>query len=234
MIIVVAFLLVIAAIALWWLARNRLTEKPWLEEGVAVGHPSNPRGETPASKVGLGVFLVVVAALFSLFISAYSMRMGLADWQSMPLPRLLWFNTGMLALSSVALHCALVASRRGQSDNVRLGMVTAGLTALTFLAGQILAWRDMSASGYFLAANPANSFFYLITGTHWLHIVGGMVALGRTTMKAWAGVPAHRLRPGIELCAAYWHFMLLVWFAIFVLLSGWADEIIEICRQLIT
>ena len=58
----------------------------------------------PAAKVGLGVFLAVVGCLFALFTSAYFMRMGLSDWQAMPVPRLLWLNTGVLVLSSVALQ----------------------------------------------------------------------------------------------------------------------------------
>ena len=67
----------------------------------------------PAAKVGLGVFLAVVGCLFALFTSAYFMRMGLSDWRALPVPRLLWLNTGVLVLSSVALQCALVAARNG-------------------------------------------------------------------------------------------------------------------------
>ena len=152
----------------------------------------------PTAKIGLGVFLAVVGCLFALFASAYFMRMELSDWQAMPVPRVLWFNTGILVLSSVALHLAVVASRRDQIDTTRLALVTGGLTALAFLAGQLIAWRELSASGYLLSTNPANSFFYLLTGMHGLHIVGGLIALARTTAKAWSGVqprpasPEHR------------------------------------------
>ncbi|TGV65817.1 cytochrome-c oxidase, partial [Mesorhizobium sp. M00.F.Ca.ET.158.01.1.1] len=107
----------------------------------------------------------------ALFTSAYFMRMTVSDWQPLPLPRLLWFNTGVLILSSVALQCASVAARRGQVDMVRLGLVTAGLTALAFLIGQLMAWRQLTDDGYLLSSNPANSFFYLITGMHGLHIL---------------------------------------------------------------
>ncbi|TIR40748.1 MAG: cytochrome-c oxidase, partial [Mesorhizobium sp.] len=161
-------------------------------------------------------------------------RMALSDWQALPLPRVLWFNTGVLVLSSIALQCASVAARRGEIDAVRLGLVTAGLTALAFLVGQLVAWRELTADGYLLTANPANSFFYLITGMHGLHILGGLVGLGRTTAGAWNGAPPERLRLSVELCAMYWHFLLFVWLAIFALLAGWAATFIEICRQLLT
>ena len=147
---------------------------------------------------------------------------------------MLWFNTGVLVLSSVALQIAVVAARKGQMDTTRLALVTGGLTALAFLAGQLMAWRELSASGYLLDTNPANSFFYLLTAMHGLHIIGGLVALGRTTLKAWTGVRRDQLRLSIELCAMYWHFLLFIWLALFVLLAGWATDFIDICRQLLT
>lgn len=232
--VILVFLLVIAGFAGWWLSHQRLMAKPWLEQGV-IGDIIGPEGSTlPTAKIGLGVFLAVVGCLFALFTSAYFMRMALSDWQALPLPRVLWFNTGVLVLSSIALQCASVAARRGQIDTVRLGVVTAGLTALAFLVGQLVAWRELTADGYLLTANPANSFFYLITGMHGLHILGGLVALSRTTAGAWNGTRPERLRLSVELCAMYWHFLLFVWLAIFALLAGWAASFIEICRQLLT
>jgi cytochrome c oxidase subunit III len=232
--VILVFLLVIAGFVGWWLSHQRLMAKPWLEQGVIgdiVGLEGSP---LPTAKIGLGVFLAVVGCLFALFTSAYFMRMALSDWQALPLPRVLWFNTGVLVLSSIALQCASVAARRGQIDTVRLGLVTAGLTALAFLVGQLVAWRELTADGYLLTANPANSFFYLITGMHGLHILGGLVGLGRTTAGAWNGARPERLRLSVELCAMYWHFLLFVWLAIFALLAGWAATFFEICRQLLT
>ncbi|MGX9576876.1 MULTISPECIES: cytochrome c oxidase subunit 3 [unclassified Mesorhizobium] len=232
--VILVFLLVIVGFAGWWLSHQRLMAKPWLEQGV-IGDIIGQEGSAlPTAKIGLGVFLAVVGCLFALFTSAYFMRMALSDWQALPLPRVLWFNTGVLVLSSIALQCASVAARRGQIDTVRLGLVTAGLTALAFLIGQLVAWRELTADGYLLTANPANSFFYLITGMHGLHILGGLVGLSRTTAGAWNGARPERLRLSVELCAMYWHFLLFVWLAIFALLAGWAATFIEICRQLLT
>jgi len=232
--VILVFLLVIAGIAGWWLSQQRLMSKPWLEQGSAAAYPGTESGTMPTAKIGLGIFLAVVGCLFALFTSAYFMRMELADWQAMPVPRVLWFNTGVLVLSSLALHLALVAVRKDQIETARLALATGGLTALVFLAGQLVAWRELSDSGYLLASNPANSFFYLLTAMHGLHIIGGLVALGRTTLKAWAPVRRDQLRLSIELCAMYWHFLLFIWLAIFVLLAGWATDFVDICRQLLT
>lgn len=232
--VILVFLLVIAGIAGWWLSHQRLMSKPWLEQGSIGDFIASEQSAMPTAKIGMGVFLAVVGCLFALFTSAYFMRMALSDWQPLPIPGLLWFNTGVLVLSSIALQVALVASRKGQLDTVRLGLATGGLTAVVFLVGQLFAWRALAEDGYLLAGNPANSFFYLITGLHGLHIVGGLIGLGRTSYRAWTTTRTDTLSLGVELCAMYWHFLLFIWLALFVLLAGWAADFIDICRQLLT
>jgi cytochrome c oxidase subunit 3 len=230
------FVAVAGAIALRWLWHQGLTAKPWLEEGAPIGMPGMSTTSLPASKVGLGVFLAVVSALFVLLISAYAMRMPAGDWLPMPLPRVLWFNTAMLILSSVALYSAQRAARQGWIEGVRGGVLAGGVTALLFLIGQLLAWWQLTAEGFFLAANPANAFFYLITALHGLHVAGGLVALGRTGARVWDDdqVEMRDAALSVELCATYWHFLLIVWIALLFLLTGWGSDLIAICRQVLT
>ena len=115
MIVILVFLLVIFGIAGWWLSHQRLMVKPWLEQGMVGDFIAFDRSALPTAKIGLGVFLAVVGCLFALFTSAYFMRMALSDWHALPVPRLLWLNTGVLVLSSIALQCASVAARKGQT-----------------------------------------------------------------------------------------------------------------------
>lgn len=232
---IILFLAVIAVIAGWWLSQQRLAAKPWLEEGPIGDFPGMDTMTWPAAKVGLGVFLAVAGSLFTLFISAYSMRMNMVDWRTMPVPKVLWFNTGVLVLSSVALQWAYVAARRNDMDGVIVGLLAGGASAITFLAGQLLAWQQLSAAGYFVASNPANSFFYMITAVHGLHLTGGLVALGRTTAKVWRhDTTTAEMRLSVELCTIYWHFLLLVWLVLLGLLTGWTDDFVDICRQLLS
>lgn len=215
--VAILFFGAVGAIAVWWLSQQRLTAKPWLEEG-PIGDVRSADASSLLPKIGLGIFLAVVGSLFSLFILAYSIRLGMGDWRPLPPPKLLWLNTGVLILSSLALHWAQVAARRGEIDGVRTGLLAGGASILAFLAGQLLAWKQLTAAGYYLTANPANSFFYLLTAAHGLHLLGGLVALGRTAVRAWLGFEMEQVRLSVELCAMYWHFLLLVWLVLFGLL----------------
>ena len=228
------FLVPIGAIVAWWLSQQRLMAKPWLEVGAIGEVPGTGALSLPAATIGLGVFLAVVSSLFALFISAYFMRMQVADWAQMPAPKVLWFNTGVLILSSVALQYAQVAARRGRMEGVGDGLIVGGLFAFTFLVGQFFAWQQLNAAGYFLATNPANAFFYLLTGLHGLHLLGGLVALVLTIDKVWRGFELPQVRLSVKLCAIYWHYLLLLWLVLFTLLTPWVGDFADICRQLLS
>ena len=227
---VILFLAVVGTIAACWLSRQRLTAKPWLEEGALADFPDSDGSSVPVAKIGLGVFLAVVGSLFALLISAYLVRTGLADWRPPPVPRLLWLNTAVLAASSIALQLAQMAAYRSDMEGVRAGLLVGGISAVAFLAGQLLAWKQLASEGYFLTTNPGSSFFFLITAVHGLHILGGLVALGRTARKAWRGIATPHLRLEIELCAMYWHFLLFAWLILFGVLMGWSESLVVICR----
>lgn len=214
--IVLVFIAVMSAIAAWWLSQQRLASKPWLEVGL-IGDMSDTGVRLPMAKIGLWVFLSIVCAVLAILISAYFMRLG-PDWGPMPEPTLLWVNTGVLVISSLALQQARTAACRGQMDGLKAGLLTGGVSALAFLAGQLLVWRQLNDGGFFLAGNPGVAFFYLLTAVHGVHLLGGLVALGRTAAKVWHGANARDLRLSAELCAIYWHFLLVVWVVLFGLL----------------
>jgi cytochrome c oxidase subunit 3 len=231
---VLIFLALIATIGGWWLSRQRLFSKPWLEAGPVTAFPATEAPVVHPARIGLGVFLAVVGALFALLISAYFMRMAYADWQAPPMPRLLWLNTAMLLLASFALQCAVYAAHHGQLDNLRLALLGGLSASIVFLGGQLLAWRDLATEGYFAAENPAVSFFYLLTALHGLHILGGLAVLGRVNLRAWQREPSARLVLSSELCAIYWHALLVVWLVLFAVLMGWAGSFIDLCLGLLS
>lgn len=202
-----------------------LTEKPWLVTDRATTEPSGEdRVAGSAAPTGLYFYFAVATALFLIVAAMYVMRMGVGhfgfglDWRPTPKPWLLWANTCVLVLSSVTFQQARAEARRDQADRTLSLLLTAGLFAFAFLAGQLIVWHQLAVRGYFLASNPANSFFYLITTLHGLHLLGGLVAWSRTTIRVWNGAAMETVRLSVDLCARYWHFLLVVWLACFCLL----------------
>ena len=198
---------------------HELTRKPWLAE------PGNPTDRHPGQsyslsveKLGLRVFLAVVTVLFSLAVIVYGDRMALDDWRPTPEPWLLWVNSALLVLASVTFQWALNSARRGQIEGLRNGLYAAGVSSFAFLVGQLWVGQQLAVLGYYADTSPSLAFFYLLTGLHGLHLLGGLVAWGRTAIKMWRGMETARLLPSIELCAIYWHYMLALWVVLFSLL----------------
>ena len=206
------------AAVVWWLVRQTLNVEPWVEQRPLTNEHGGEGLSLPPEKVGLGVFLAVATSLFALSISAYLMRREGADWRPLAQPMVLWFNTAMLIFGSVFFQRARSAAKSGQIDGVRVGLLAGGVCTLVFLAGQLWAWQQLNAAGYYLMTNPANAFFYLLTALHGLHLLGGLWVWAKTTVKVQSGAAVHEVRLSVELCTVYWHFLLVVWLVLFGLL----------------
>lgn len=198
---------------------HELVKKPWLTDPTEVNGPLDQEAFfLPAGKVGLRVFLGVVTVIFSLLIIAYADRMSVATWRPMPEPWVLWVNTALLIAGSIAMQRARDSTRRDDLDGVRGGLFWGGAFTFAFLTGQLFVWRQLVDLGYYANTSSANAFFYLLTALHGLHLLGGLVAWGRSVSRMWRGVSIADLRLSIELCTAYWHYLLLIWLILFGLL----------------
>ena len=194
---------------------GEITEKPWEHRGVLDGALSSEDTLPDASRIALYFFLMVVTALFLLFGFAYFLRMELADWRPLPEPNLLWFNTLVLVFASVALQWTTGVVSQSRSNLVLLGLLLSGVFTAAFLVGQVYAWQLLIDQGYYLSSNPANSFFYLITGLHGLHVLGGMFVWAWVMFNMVRGVEVSEVLTSLKLCATYWHFLLLLWIVLF-------------------
>src|SRR3989441_13115682 len=155
--------------------------------------------------------------LFAAFTSAMVVRRGVSsDWVSTPLPRILYLNTLILLASSLTLELSRRSLRAGRGDRFSGGLyATLGL-GLAFVAGQLTAWRELATRGVYLVSNPSSSFFYLLTATHGVHLLGGMAALFYLVFSAGGnGLEPQTLAVG-EGTAIYWH--VLEWLLGFPLL----------------
>ncbi|WP_223588511.1 cytochrome c oxidase subunit 3 [Pseudomonas sp. A-R-19] len=193
-------------------------------EGIQAAESAN-RKQT--AKTGLRLFLVVVSSLFFLFLIAFVARSQMADWQPLteplaPLANLwpLWLNSAFLILGCIALQGSRMAARQARPGATVVGFALGGVFAIAFLAGQLWVWQQFVAWGYFVASNPANSFFFLLTGLHGLHLLGGLIAWCWIVAKFLRHVPLAQLSASVELCAIYWHYLLGLWLVLFALLAS--------------
>lgn len=202
-----------------WLVKQSIGAQPWVatEAGPALTPDEHTRN---TFRMALVVIIAVVASLFGLFLSAYLMRMEYADWRPMPLPSLLWLNTAVLVACSIAMQAAYFAVRSGRTQTLKVALLGGAVLSLAFVAGQYVVWQQLNAAGYYFGPNPASAFFFLLTGLHVLHLLGGLVAWGRTGLRVWGGADPVAVRLSVELCTVYWHFLLAVWIVLFAMLSS--------------
>jgi len=161
-----------------------------------------------AAGTGVWVFIGVASALFTLFVTAYVMRMAAVDATKIALPAQLWLSTACLVAGSVLMEWA--ARAQGSPSAHRL-LWAGGIATMAFIGAQLWAWQALLDAKVGLAAHPAASFFYVFTALHGLHVLGGLVAWS-VAMQAGA---AWR----VALCARYWHFLLVLWLGLYAALA---------------
>ena len=197
-----------------------LSEKPWEASQKAIDDQHD--GKTLAlskAKLGVRTIMVVSTVIFSLFVVSYSDRMLVHDWRSLSEPLLLWINTIILIFTSFVFHKAKVLSDKNELEKAKNYLLLVGFLTFAFITGQLLVWQYYVNLGQYASTNPANAFFYLFTALHGLHVLGGLFFWGRATKKVFTkNYNIFKTRQAIELCAIYWHFLLIVWIILFGLM----------------
>jgi cytochrome c oxidase subunit 3 len=177
-------------------------------------------------RTGVWVALASVAMMFTSLSSAYVVRSGGAkDWFPIAMPRVLIASTVLILLSSVTLEIARRTLKRSAEDAYARYLLFTVLLGLGFLGSQLSAWQQLSAQGIYLSSHPYSSFFYLLTGAHAIHLLGGLLALTflwfRSRRYLSEPLAVAKRQATADAVTIYWHFMDGLWIYLFLLLFLW-------------
>jgi cytochrome c oxidase subunit 3 len=195
------------------------------------------------ARLGMIVAIVGIVMIFVSLTSAYLVRQGLPtldpttgllvhDWFPVQLPKLLLMNTVVLLISSLTMEL----SRRQVAQEAKLAQVASipGVSlgratmpwltytivlGLCFLGGQWLVWRELAAHGFYVSTSPSSSFFYLLTGMHGVHLIGGVIALLVAGAASVLRKSVETRSVVVDVTGWYWHFMAFLWVFILCLLE---------------
>ncbi|GGX58479.1 cytochrome c oxidase subunit 3 [Saccharospirillum salsuginis] len=208
-----------------------LSDKPWLPIPAGSAPELTGPAQVPAPKIALGALLGVISVFFLLIFVTFITRSQYEDfqalagepWQPFSDTWRLWINTAVLLAASVFMHRAVQKVRQNPSE-APLGWLAGGaLAAVLFLILQVSVWQFLMRLGYGVSANPANSYFYMLTGLHGLHLIGGLVALGRVFLQLSSDRSRRDITTAIEGCALYWHYLFILWLVLFFILTRTPD-----------
>lgn len=169
-------------------------------------------------KFNMWLAIVSMVMIFAAFTSAYVVKKGDTNtWQHIHLPNIFATSTAVIILSSLFMHAAYLAFKKNKLSLYRGFMMLTFILGAAFLTLQIQGWMALVNSGIELKGNVAGSFIYVISGMHFLHVVGGVVALLVFAVKAFTKYNNNQLSTvegsliNIEVMTTYWHFVDFLW-----------------------
>jgi cytochrome c oxidase subunit 3 len=180
-------------------------------------------GSRAASITGIIVLMCASTMTFAAFVSAMVVRRGLNDdWHAIGLPRILYWNTAILILSSIAIDTGRRLLRRGRRVAFNWFWTAGTVLGTTFLLGQVVAWKQLGERGFYMAGNPSSAFFYVLTWAHAAHVVGALGAVMYVEYRALRYQLGPSRRTMVDVSAIFWHFLDVLWLGIMGLFVFWA------------
>jgi cytochrome c oxidase subunit 3 len=177
-------------------------------------------------RIGMWVGLAAILMMFTALTSAYIVRAASSnDWRPIAMPKILLLSTALIIASSGTLELARRKLKEAFEDKYKVWLLLTTALGAAFVVSQLLAWRQLVRQGVYVATNPHSSFFYLLTATHGIHLMGGLIALVYLllrTRRLETGERALANRSAVaDAVTLYWHFMDGLWIYLFLLLFFW-------------
>jgi len=176
-----------------------------------------------AAPFGMALFLVSLGVLFLAGLVAWAVVASRADeWppsDAPPLPGLLWVSTALLAAGSATVQRAVGRVGADRTREARHALAATLVLGISFLVCQGTAWSRLAAADLTMRSSLAGWLFYFLTGLHAAHVVGGLVPVALVTRRAFGEGLGPRGADSVRHCAAYWHFLGVVWLVLFAVLG---------------
>ena len=170
-------------------------------------------------KFTLWVAIGSIVMMFAALTSAYIVKKNQSSWLEFDLPRIFWYSTFTIILSSVTIHLALKAFKAREMSRYRTFITVTVILGILFMLMQWMGFRDLESRNIALTgarSNSAASFLFVITGLHMVHVLGGVIALLVIFIRAYAGKVRNYSSLPIELVSTYWHFVDVLWIYLFL------------------
>lgn len=193
-------------------------------------HEAHGGGPGNVPGVGLLAIKIVLVSITALFITIavvyFARSRSPFHWDPVAAPSFLWLSTGLMLTSSWTLQNARRSFRRFRINSYARWLLVTFSLGLAFIISQLLALRQLLAQGIYLRNNPHSSLFYVVTGAHAVHLLGGMAALFYLLIRASVAMRDVRLELGrqrtlVRVSTLYWHFLDALWVLLFALLLVW-------------
>jgi len=161
-----------------------------------------------------------MAMMFGSLTSAYIVRQSAGNWLEFRMPDIFFYSTGVILLSSAALHGSYWAFHHGKESLYKLLLPVSLLLGIAFIVMQYQGWNILYSIGVVLDGNPGGSFFYVISGIHAAHVIGGIFALSVASLQALSlkYKPTEKRKRRFQLVLHYWHFVDFLWLYLFLFL----------------
>lgn len=176
-------------------------------------YPVNPK------MFNLWLSILGMIMLFVGLSSGYIVRRAEGNWLQFEMPSDFQLSTILVVLSSITMFWAFYAAKKDELNQIKAALISTFILGFAFCLSQIQAWENLMNSGLFFAGSEASSsWLYVITATHFVHIIGGLIALLIAIIQAFRLNIHKKNMLRISLINTYWHFVGILWIYLYLFL----------------
>lgn len=191
-------------------------------DGANQGRIQPPKKSKPSPMLFLYFAMIPIAIFFAALVFIYLAHEFKKGWIPISMPSAVVLSTIILITSSITLEVARKHLKLKSLEKFKHWVMLSTGLGIGFFTTQLIAWRQLIDKGVYVEAeNPHATFFYILTGAHALHLLGGLIGLCYVLLGAMYYRFSADRRNAVDVTTVYWHFMDGLWIFLFLLLFVW-------------